>query len=172
MVPDTHLNPIPQKITPWVYYNNITAGTDSIMPYNVYWQSFSNLILFIISSISIASCPTENLKLSLLLEMMYTVSTAFWGRTLNVHIKFKQKCEGNYFSIFQGPCWFSRQIRWWWQFCREFLIGGWSVGNLWEWERKEEYGLGNSAYVSGQVIKSKQHHIYTFALDWNLNIHI
>lgn len=31
--------------------------------------------------------------------------------------------------------------------------------------RKGEYGLGNSAYVSGQVIKSKQHHIYTFALD-------
>lgn len=132
------------------------------MHYNIYWQSFPILIFFIISSISIASCPTKNLT-SLLLEMMYTVSTAFWTRTLNDHIKFKQKCEGNHFSISPGPCWFSWRIRWWWRFCREFLIGRWSIGNLWEWKR-ESTGLATVHMFLGEWLS--QNSIIFILLLW------
>lgn len=40
-------------------------------------EAFPILIFLIISSISIASCPIKNLTASLIVEMMYTVSTAF-----------------------------------------------------------------------------------------------
>lgn len=62
---------------------------------------FFSILIFLIISVNIPSCFIKNLTLSLLLEMIYTVSAAFQSRIFDVHIKFQQNCKGNYFSTSQ-----------------------------------------------------------------------